>query len=200
MMIGSETDAEVRNKVNDFLQAKAQPFKKLSFYARPGVRGRLTPQEVEDVLVTFKKSDQVLVPRMAAFMAHNRDFFLMNKGGTFSIQKASTTAGPAAGGLAQGVPAALQLDVDRLNVMNKMVKNGYSKDVGEAAEGFVDRKLQQINQLSRSATSAGEVNNAIKAYEDSGGSDESFAALKLVAPKLAADILERSLGGSTSGD
>ena len=199
MLIGSSGDEEVRNKVNDFLGAKNQPFKKLSFYAQRGTRGKLTDQEVEDVSVTFEKSNRVIIPRVAAFTANNPNYFLMNDGGKFSIQSTGTSPDSAAvGGLAEGVPAALQLDVDRLNVMHKLVKNGYSRDVGEAAAGFVDRKILQINQLRKGAASGG-LNDAIQAFRQN-PNDQTLGKLRLVDPDLADTILERSLRGRSDGE
>lgn len=145
-VITTSTDEGVRNTVLERAKARGQLFKDFSMYAQPKARGLSSKEEVKYVKSNFKPKLDATVSSLSQEMA-GRDDIVLSVGANGSISfTARPDASPLSGRFSfpRDVSGTFKDNLKRLEVLDKLVRNGWGVDVGED-NTFLERTLRSIN-------------------------------------------------------
>lgn len=206
-VIKNATDPDSRTKVLESLRARGKAFKDFSFYSQQGVRAKASNEEVAYVKERFGTELGPLVGRIAATMEGLPDFDLSVEGGVIKLNATTDQAKFGTGQGSFGVgrvtsPASLDMDIARLNAMNKLVQSGWAADVGESPVGFLERQVTQMDAIRGDAEvndNANEVKAALEAFNKSPTAD-TLEQLRAIAPDMVAEAERRALQAGGNND
>jgi hypothetical protein len=208
-IVKNAVDPDSRTKVLDSLRERGKAFKDFSFYSQSGVRAKATAEEVTYIKERFGTELGPLVGRIAATLEGLPDFNLSVENGVLKLNKTTIAAQAGTGqgnfGLGRETsPASLDMDIARLNAMNKLVTSGWATDVGESPVGFLERQVTQMDAIRGNAEESNDLNEIKAALDNFNKSPtaDNLDILRQLAPEAVAEAERRALqrgGESESG-
>lgn len=225
-LIKEAKDPNVRDTVVNFLRGRGQSFKDIGDYAQKGVRAISTNEDVKHVkerwaiefepliarisstlkdssatIVTVEREEEV---RFVGAGRRKRRKVVQEAGIFLEVIAGKLTSGRSSGTTAP-IPSSLEVDIKRLNGMNKLVQNGWAGDVGEVSAGFLERTVNKIETVKADVGDKNDVDQVGEAIDTfrQNPSPENFESIRKLDPDLATAVeseLARRSGGSTDGE
>lgn len=147
-IVGSETSQVVREAALERAKAEGKIHKDFSMYAQPKARALATDREVKYVVDNFDPKLNSVLTSMKSEMSGRDDIILsIRADGSIKI-----VARPDLGTSQQFVPFKQDTSFDfksnvrRLEVYNKLLQNGWSRDVGRDPSSFLGRVIDDLNK------------------------------------------------------
>ncbi len=209
MVVRDAKDPEVRKRVLDGFYDRSSSYQTLEAYSQKGVRAKIGPEELQNVKERWGVEFEPLVMRIASAMTSDPDISFAVENGVVRARVDPFTAKSQARagnfGPITSIPSQLEDDLVRLNIHNKIVQNGYAKDVQQDPNNWLAKQLNRIDtvhadQNQQKTGKALKVEEAIEAFRNN-RTRANLEALRLVNPSLAAKIDARNAeAGGSNGE
>lgn len=152
-IVASETSQEVRDAALERAKAEGKIHKDFSMYAQPKARALATPAEIKYVVENFDPKLGAVLSSMKAEMSGRDDITLTWLNDRIDVQaRPDMNTGNQLIPFKKDISGQFKANVRRLEVYNKLIQNGWSRDVGRDPASFIGRTLDDLNKAVPSSS------------------------------------------------